>query len=81
MVQIMRDKGVVDCDVSARPQLDRAALSKEQTQLNLVEDIARRAFGGSTKKLVMSLLSAERLTAEELAEMQRPVKQAKGTKA
>jgi len=80
MVQVMRDKGLAQCDESVRPQLYRAAESKEQTQLNLVEDIAERAFGGSTKKLVMSLLSADRLTAEELQEMQRLVKKAKGKK-
>jgi len=80
MVQVMRDKGLVECDESVRPQLYRAAESKEQTQLNLLEDIAARAFGGSTKKLVMSLLSADRLTSEELQEMQQVVKRAKGNK-
>jgi len=80
MVQVMRDKGLVECDESVRPQLYRAAESKEQTQLNLLEDIAARAFGGSTKKLVMSLLSADRLTSEELREMQQVVKRAKGNK-
>lgn len=80
MIQVMRDKGLVQCDESTRPQLYAAAESKEQTQLSLVEDIAERAFGGSTKKLVMSLLSADRLTAEELQEMQRLVKKAKGRK-
>lgn len=80
MIQVMRDKGLVQCDESVRPQLYRAAESREQTQLSLLEDIAERAFGGSTKKLVMSLLSADRLTAEELQEMQRLVKRAKGKK-
>jgi len=80
IVQVLRDKGLVECDESVRPQLYRAAESKEQTQLNLLEDIAARAFGGSTKKLVMSLLSADRLTSEELREMQQVVKRAKGNK-
>ena len=80
MIQVMRDKGLVACDESARPQLYRAAASKEQTQLNLLEDIAVRAFGGSTKKLVMSLLSADRVTPEELREMERLVKKAKERK-
>jgi BlaI family penicillinase repressor len=78
MIQVMREKGLVTCDESVRPQLYRAVQSKEQIQLNLLEDIAERAFGGSTKKLVMSLLSADRVTIEELQEMQRLVKKARG---
>jgi BlaI family penicillinase repressor len=80
MIQIMRDKGLVNSDDSVRPQLYCAAKSKEDTQLNLLQDLADRAFGGSTKKLVMSLVSAERLTVEEVREMQRLVKKAKGKK-
>ena len=80
MIQVMRDKGLVTCDESVRPQLYRAAESKEQTRLNLLEDLAERAFGGSAKKLVLSLLSADRVTAEELQEMQRHVRKARGRK-
>ncbi len=80
MIQVMRTKGLVKSDESVRPQLYSAAKSKEDTQLNLLEDLADRAFGGSTRKLVMSLVSAERLTVEEVREMQRLVKKAKGKK-
>jgi BlaI family penicillinase repressor len=80
MIQVMRDKGLVQSDDSVRPQLYRAAKSKEDTQLNLLEDLADRAFGGNTKKLVMSLVSAERLTVEEVQEMQRLVEEKKGKK-
>jgi predicted transcriptional regulator len=80
MIQIMRDKGLVVCDESVRPQLYRAAESKERTRLNLLEDLAARAFGGSAKKLVLSLLSADRVTTEELQEIQRLVEKARGKK-
>jgi predicted transcriptional regulator len=80
MIQVMRDKGLVTCDESVRPQLYSAAESKEQTRLNLLEDLAERAFGGSAKKLVLSLLSADRVTAEELQEIQRLVQKARGRK-
>jgi BlaI family transcriptional regulator, penicillinase repressor len=79
MIQVMRDKGLVVCDES-RPQLYSAAASKEQTQLSLLEDLAERVFEGSTKKLVMSLLSSERVTAEEVRQMQQLVEKAKGEK-
>jgi BlaI family penicillinase repressor len=74
----MREKGLVTCDETSRPQLYSAAASKEQTQLNLLEDLAERVFEGSTKKLVMSLLSADRVTVDEVREMQQLVQKAKG---
>jgi BlaI family transcriptional regulator, penicillinase repressor len=80
MIQVMRDKGLVACNDSERPQLYAAAKSKEQTQLNLLEDLAQRAFGGSTKKLVLSLLSAERVSLEDVREMQQIIRKAKGGK-
>jgi BlaI family transcriptional regulator, penicillinase repressor len=80
MIQVMRDKGLVVCDESSRPQLYSAAASKEQTQLNLLEDLAERVFEGSTKKLLMSLLSSDRVTIDEVREMQRLVQKAKGEK-
>jgi len=78
MIQVMRDKGLVVCDESSRPQLYAAAASKEQTQLSLLEDLAERVFEGSTKKLVMSLLSADRVTIDDVREMQQLVQKAKG---
>ena len=80
MIQVMREKGLVTCDESVRPQLYTAAMSKEKTQLKLLEDLTERAFGGSTEKLVMSLLSAKRVTLEEVQEMQRLIQNAKGAK-
>ena len=78
MIQVMREKGLVTRYESVRPQLYRAAESKTQTQLQMLDDLAQRAFGGSAKKLVMRMLSAQRVSAEELAEMQRLIEEAKG---
>lgn len=78
MVQVMRDKGLVKTDYSVHPPLHTAAESKERTQLGMLDDLARRVFGGSTKKLVMSLLSANRITADELREIQRLIRQSEG---
>jgi BlaI family penicillinase repressor len=80
MVQVMREKGLVQTDSSVHPQLYTAADSREETQLSMLDDLAQRAFGGSAKKLVMSLLSADRITAEELREIQRLLRQAEGGK-
>jgi predicted transcriptional regulator len=80
MVQVMAEKGLVSVDDSVRPQLYRAARSREKTQLKMLDELVQRAFGGSTQKLVLSLLSADRLSPEELREVQRLVKKAKGKK-
>jgi len=71
MVQVMREKGLITCDESVRPQIYSAAESRERTVLGLLDDLVQRAFGGNARKLVMSLLSAERVTTEEVREMQR----------
>jgi predicted transcriptional regulator len=78
MIQVMREKGLVVRDDSVRPQLYSAAETKTQTQLQMLDDLAQKAFGGSAKKLVMRMLSANRVSAEELAEMQRLIEKAKG---
>jgi BlaI family penicillinase repressor len=78
MLQVMRQKGLVVRDKSVRPQQYRAAESQYQTQLRMLDNLAQKAFGGSAKRLVMRMLSAERVSAEELAEMQRLIQQAKG---
>ena len=76
MVQLMCEKGLILSTESVRANLYRAARSRKRTQLALIDDLARRAFGGSTRKLVLSVLSAERVTPGELKEMQQLVKQA-----
>ena len=78
MLQVMREKGLVDRDDSVRRQLYQAAETRDQTQLNMVDELMQKAFGGSAKKLVMRMLSANRLSAEELSEMQRLIDKAKG---
>jgi BlaI family penicillinase repressor len=78
MIQVMRDKGLVIRDESVRPQLYRPVKTKKQTQLQMLDDLSQKAFGGSAKKLVMRMLSANRVSAEELAEMQRLIEEAKG---
>ena len=80
MVQIMREKGLIDCDDSVRPQLYRAKRSRDDTQLGMIDDLVSRAFDGSTKKLLVSLLSNERVSPDEMKEMQRLVRQAKQEK-
>ena len=78
MVQVMREKGLIDCDDKVRPQRYLAALSQEETREGLVDDLAERAFGGSTRNLVMSLLSSKKLSDDELSELKDLIEKSKG---
>ncbi len=71
MMQVMRDKGLLVRDDSVRPQVYQASQTCEETQLLMLDDLIRRAFRGSAKRLLMRILSASRVRPDELAEMQR----------
>jgi len=80
MVQVARDKGLVVCDDSVHPPLYRPAETRQEVQLSMLDDLAQRAFGGSAQKLVMRLVSTERISLDELRQIQRLVREAKGGK-
>ena len=66
LLQIMRDKRLVDRDDRARSHVYRAAVDREATEERLVTDFAVRAFGGSAAGLAMRALSAKPATPAEL---------------
>ena len=66
MFQIMHEKGLVERDESQRPQIYRARYSQEHTQRQLLRDLVERAFGGSTRALVMQALATRKSTPEDL---------------
>ena len=76
MMQVMKQKRLVARDDSVRPQIYRAAHSRQQTQLRILDDLVQKAFGGSAKRLVMSMVSANRVSPDELAEIERLVAEA-----
>ncbi len=65
LMQIMRDKGLLDCDASVRPQIFKAARSQRQTQQQLLRHLVDRAFGGSPGNLALQALSSRKSTPEE----------------
>jgi len=71
MLQIMTEKGLVERDDSARPQVYRASRSQDQTQRQLVSDLLERAFEGSAKRLVMQALSARSASEKDLAQIEQ----------
>lgn len=71
LMQIMTEKGLVVRDETNRSHLYRAKRREEVTQKQLVTDLVKRAFGGSTEKLVMRALAAKKTSPEEIAQIRK----------
>jgi predicted transcriptional regulator len=80
LLQIMTEKGLVERDERDRTHIYRARVGEEQTQRQLVRDLADRAFGGSAMKLVMQVLATRRASPEELRDIRKAIAQARTEK-
>jgi BlaI family transcriptional regulator, penicillinase repressor len=65
-LQIMTAKELVERDDSVRPQIYRARLTRATTQRQLLRDLAKRAFGGSVRSLVLQALATKRTSPADL---------------
>lgn len=74
MLQVMHQKGLVERDDSQRAHVYRAAVSKDQTQSQFLNDIVHRLFDGSTSQLVLQALgNGGQPDQEELADIRRMI--------
>ncbi len=78
LLQIMTEKGLVVRDESERTHVYSAAYTENQTQRQLVSDLADRAFGGSAAKLVLQALAGTKASPEELAEIRKLLDKERG---
>lgn len=69
IMQIMRDKGLLNCDVNQRPQVFRPKQSQKATLKHLAGDLVTRVFGGSASLLLQHAIDGRKATKAELAEM------------
>ncbi len=70
LLQIMHGKGLVTRDDSQRAHVYVPALSKQQTQEQMLGDLSRRVFDGSPSALALQALgTAKRLKPDELAQI------------
>jgi predicted transcriptional regulator len=69
LMQIMTDKGLLDRDEGQRTHVYRPRVSAEETQRTLVRDLLDRAFAGAADELVMRVLSAKKVSPDELAKI------------
>jgi len=70
LMQIMNEKGLVNRDDSARTHIYKAAANKEYTQKFLLNRFISNLFGGSPSQLVMQALGSQKVSAEELNQIQ-----------
>lgn len=70
-LQVMTAKGLAIRNERYRSHVYQARQPEKATQQQLLRDFMRRAFAGSAKKLVLGALSAEPISAAELAEIRR----------
>jgi predicted transcriptional regulator len=78
IMQIMRQKKLLVCNARRRPQVYRTRQSQQATLKHLAGDLLRRAFGGSTKSLLLHALGNERATSQELAEIRQLLDEIEG---
>lgn len=71
IMQIMTEKGLVERDESCRPQIYRPRDPQAKTQGQLLRHLLERAFGGSTRAMVMQALSAEKTSPQKLKEIEK----------
>ena len=68
-MQIMTEKGLLERDTTVRPQIYRAAESKQKTQKTLLNDLLDRAFAGSPGTLALQALAIRKSSPDELKEI------------
>jgi BlaI family penicillinase repressor len=70
-MQVMTDKGLLERDESCRPQIYRPTDPQRKTQGQLLRHIVERAFGGSTRAMVLHALSEKETSEQELDELEK----------
>jgi predicted transcriptional regulator len=73
MLMVLLRKGKVKRSQEGRAFRYRPVVSRERASGNAVEDLVRRMFGGSPEALLMAMVDARQIGAEELERLARKV--------
>ena len=74
-MQVMVEKGLLYRDESRRSHVYRSAIDEKTVRRRLVRELAGRVFGGSTRKLILHALSAGGVSAEEIREIRKVLRE------
>jgi BlaI family transcriptional regulator, penicillinase repressor len=79
-MQMMVEKGLLTRSERFRSHVYEVSIPREATQQQVAGSVLERVFGGSARDLVLGALSAQKVSAEELAEIRKILDKAeKGT--
>jgi len=70
-MQLMVEKGLLSRTEEFRSHVYAPRIAKGQTQRRLARNLLQRAFDGSAHDLVLGALSAQKVSAKELADIRR----------
>lgn len=70
LLQTMEKAGLVSHEKDNAAHRYRPSLTRKEATGNLLSDFARRFFGGSAERMVLGLVDADQLSAEDLRELQ-----------
>jgi BlaI family penicillinase repressor len=79
-MQVMTEKGLLERDETCRPQIYRPRDPQQKTQGQLLRHIVERAFGGSTRAMVLHALSEKETPERELDELEKLLDRIEGVK-
>ncbi len=75
LMQIMFQKGLLTRDESSKTHVYSPATPENLVQKEIVDSLLHRLFAGSTEKLVMSALSAKKVSRGELEKIKLLIRQ------
>ena len=73
MLQIMTQKKLVKRDESNHAHVYIPNCSKQKTQKRLVDDLLKKAFGGSSVQLVSTLFDSDKLSKSEFEKLRNEI--------
>jgi predicted transcriptional regulator len=73
LLQIMTQKELVRRDESNHAHVYMSSCSKQQTQRRLVDDLLKKAFGGSPVQLATTLFDEEKLSKTEFEKLRNEI--------
>ena len=76
----LESKSYVDHHEEGKAHRFRARIARSDARGNALRDLARKFFNGSAAALMAHLVAGERLSAKELADLRRMLKQKKAEK-
>lgn len=75
MMRRLEEKGYLEHDVEERTYVYRPTISRQLVRGNMLGDLLERVFEGSPQLLVSSLIEQKKLTAKQVQEIQRLLKE------